>query len=219
MTAGGMTVTGIVLAGGRSSRFGGDKLAEDLDGRSVLAATVAVVRLVADEIVVAGRTGGLEGVRFVADERPDEGPLGGIATGLHAATGHIVLVVGGDMPRLHPGVLQLLIDRVAGPGNAVADRDGAGRAAAGDAVADRAVAAVLEEAGIPRPLPVAMRREPAMAAVAACLASGDRSLRGFLARLGVRIVPAGEWRAIDAGGATLLDVDTPADLERLRHLA
>lgn len=192
-----MTVSAIVLAGGRSARFGGDKLAADLDGQPVLALAVAAVRSVADETIVVGRTSGPEGVRFVADERPGAGPLGGVAAGLRAATGDIALIVGGDMPRLEPGVLRLLLDRLEGRGGAVAT--------------------VLEDAGIPRPLPIAALAGPALVAAAAGLASGDRSLRGFLARLTLTTVPEGDWRAIDPRGGTLLDVDTRSDLERLRR--
>jgi molybdopterin-guanine dinucleotide biosynthesis protein A len=41
-------ISAIVLAGGRSSRFPGDKLAAELDGRSLLARAIEAVRPVAD---------------------------------------------------------------------------------------------------------------------------------------------------------------------------
>jgi len=44
----------IVLAGGRSSRFGSDKLAADLDGTTLLAATIGTLADVVDDVVVAG---------------------------------------------------------------------------------------------------------------------------------------------------------------------
>ena len=101
-----VAVTAIVLAGGRSARFGGDKLAHDLDGRPVLAHVLErVQRIAADVVVVRPPDVGddLAGVRVVHDPEPFGGPLIGVLAGLEAAREPIALVVGGDMPRLSPG--------------------------------------------------------------------------------------------------------------------
>ena len=109
----------IVLAGGRSRRFGTDKLKARLpDGRTVLAHAVAGAAAVADELVVVIAPGadppsGLpESAVFVHDPAPDEGPLMGLASGLEAVSGEIILVVGGDMPALEASVLRLLVAAV-----------------------------------------------------------------------------------------------------------
>ena len=47
-------VAGIVLAGGRASRFGRDKLAERLDGRTLVDRAIASLEPVVDLVVVAG---------------------------------------------------------------------------------------------------------------------------------------------------------------------
>ncbi|HJW21221.1 MAG TPA: molybdenum cofactor guanylyltransferase [Candidatus Limnocylindrales bacterium] len=191
-----MTVSAIVLAGGRAARFDGDKLAAELEGRSVLELAIDAVRGVADEVLVVGRSGSSSGARYLADERPFEGPLGGLATGLRAGRGDVALVVGGDMPRLRPGVLRLLLAQLDAPA---------------------ATAAALEEGARPRPLPLALRRDVAAEVAAACLVAGERSLQGFMRRLELRSVPEPEWRALDPAGETLADVDTRADLDRLRR--
>lgn len=215
----GVTVSAIVLAGGRSSRFGGDKLAAELGGRSVLDLAIEAATAVANEVLVVGRTGQVrEGVTYVADDRPFEGPLAGLATGLRMASSEIVLVVGGDMPALDPAVLRLLVRRLGATGGRVV-RDGR---VAPDGFAARAddgvlVVVVLEDAGVRRPLPFAAIREPALAAAEAAIATGERSLHRFLAGLAVASVPDAEWRAIDPDGDSLLDVDTAADLARLRE--
>jgi molybdopterin-guanine dinucleotide biosynthesis protein A len=199
----------VVLAGGRSRRFGLDKLAVGLaDGRSVLAHAVAAAASVADELVVVVRPSAPrpvdvpERTRIVHDPEPDAGPLIGLAAGLDAVSDGIVVVVGGDMPALESPVLRLLIAAVeADPG---------------------VEGARLEVDGWPRAsvLPCVLRREAGQRACREAVATGDRRLRGCLERLAMTVVPVGEWRALDPTGRTLLDVDRPADLaalERLEH--
>ncbi len=95
----------IVLAGGRSARFGRDKLVEPIDGRPMLDHVIERVRAVATDIVVVGRSDAPAtepgAFRVVGDDRPFEGPLAGLGAGLRALDPAIelVLVVGGDMPK------------------------------------------------------------------------------------------------------------------------
>ena len=76
-----MRVLGAVLAGGRSSRFGSDKAAALLDGRSLLDHVVERLRPFVGEVVVCGRT--VPDLRCL-DDRPAAGlgPLGGICAAL-----------------------------------------------------------------------------------------------------------------------------------------
>lgn len=197
----------IVLAGGTSRRFGTDKLvARMADGRSVLAHGVAAVEGVAGDLVVvvapgAPRPDDLPGrTTLVHDPEPGGGPLFALAAGLEAASDEIVIVVGGDMPALEPGVLQLLVDALAGDPRVDAARLEVDPSAAG------AVAV----------LPCVVRREPARQACRDAVAAGDRRLRACLERIATAVVPAAEWRVLDPSGRSLLDIDRPADLARLR---
>jgi molybdenum cofactor guanylyltransferase len=194
----------IVLAGGRSRRFGTDKLRARLpDGRSVLDHAVAGVAAVAEEIVVVVAPGvahpdGLpDRVVLVHDPEPDGGPLMGLAAGLEAVSGAIVLVVGGDMPTLEASVLRLLIAAVEA-----------------DPAADGARLEVDGATGASI-LPCVLCRSAAQQACREALAAGDRRLRGALERLATTVVPAVEWRALDPSGRTLVDIDRPADLASL----
>ncbi len=105
----------IVLAGGRSSRFGRDKLAEPIDGRPLLHHAIEAVRAVATDIVVVAAPGANllvpPGVRVAHDPEAFEGPLAGLAAGLAALDRAIerVVIVAGDMPTLEPAVLSRLI--------------------------------------------------------------------------------------------------------------
>ena len=190
--------SGVVLAGGRSMRFGRDKLAEPMvDGRTILAHAVAAVALVCREVVVviapdAPVPAGMPvGTRVVVDPESFGGPLVGLAAGLASVSGEVVLVAGGDMPDLEQSVLARLA-QVLADGSAGAVR-----------LADRDQAAAL---------PCAVRRKPALRAAETALAAGDRRLRGLFERLVVELVPEADWRVLDPAGRTLHDIDRPEDL-------
>ncbi len=115
--------TAIVLAGGRSRRFGGDKLTYPLGGPTVLERTVAAVGRIAPEIVVGvdstrrlrtlrGRLPG--GTRFVRDRASlaVRGPGGALASCLPRVPRATTIVVAGDMPWLEPSALEALARKV-----------------------------------------------------------------------------------------------------------
>jgi molybdopterin-guanine dinucleotide biosynthesis protein A len=186
----------IVLAGGRSSRFGRDKLSEPVDGRPLLHHAIAAVRALTDEIIVVAAPYAdppvPEGITLVHDLRPFEGPLAALDAGLAASPVDRVIVVAGDMPTLVPAVLGRLIAALG------ADAD----------------AAILEVDGPRANLPLALTVEPASAAVRHLVDAGERRLGALLDVLDVLVVPSAEWRLDDPDGLTLRDIDTPADLHR-----
>jgi hypothetical protein len=65
-------------------------------------------------------------------------------------------------------------------------------------------------------LPLAVRVDAAVRGARAALESGDRSLRALVDRLAHVELPPSTWLPLDPAAETLLDVDTTADLERLR---
>ena len=188
-------VTAVVLAGGRSSRFGRDKLAEPIDGRPLLDHAVEAVRPHATEIVVVAGPGSRPvlpaGVTLVHDAVAFEGPLAGLLAGLRAAAEPVVLVVGGDMPSLVGAVIGSMLAELGAPG---------------------VHAVVLEHDGRARPLPLALRREPALAATERLVADGERRLRALPEVLPTRILAEAIWRPLDPDGRSVRDVDTLADL-------
>jgi CTP:molybdopterin cytidylyltransferase MocA len=114
-------VTGIVLAGGRSTRFGEDKLVAEVGGRPLLHLAIDVVATVVDEVVVVVGAdapapllpAGLRVPVVVArDAVADQGPLTGLAAGLAVASHSLALLVGGDQPALQPVLLRELLHRV-----------------------------------------------------------------------------------------------------------
>lgn len=186
----------IVLAGGRSSRFGRDKLAAELDGRPLLEHAIEAAHAVASVVVVVLAPGDVRDlppdIVVAYDRDAFAGPLAGLAAGLASMPVDVecVLIVGGDMPSLSVPVLRLLVEAI------------------GDA-GDAAVAVVLDEGG---PMPMAVRASVATPAVDELLAAGERRLRGLPERLNAEVIGGLVWRALDPAAATLRDVDRPSDL-------
>jgi molybdopterin-guanine dinucleotide biosynthesis protein A len=189
--------SGIVLAGGRSTRFGSDKLGAPLGGVPLVRRAVDAVATVTDGVIVVVPPGverdDLPGdVTVTHDLQEGEGPLAGLHTGLLAAVRtDQVLVAGGDMPELQPSVLRLLLDTL----------DEAG-----------VDAAALADGARPRPLPVALRTWPAADAVHTLLHAGRRRLRDALDSLRTAVIDEPTWTALDPGRLTLRDIDEPGDL-------
>ena len=188
-----MRVVAIVLAGGRSSRFGRDKLAELVDGRALLDLAIEAVRPVADEVLVVVAPDATpavsDGVRLVHDRREFEGPLAAVAVALAASEAEVGVIVGGDMPSLVTAVLRRMVASL-GQGDAV----------------------VLEHGGHHRPLPLVVRRPVALETAEARLAAGDRRLRALPESLDAAVLAETVWRQDDPEGDTIRDIDTPDDL-------
>ena len=192
-------VTAVVLAGGRSSRFGSDKLAFEIDGRTMLDHAVAAVAAVTPRVVLVLAPGvempaarASTDVAIVHDAMAFEGPLAALAAALAGIETPVALVVAGDMPRMVPAVLRRLASTV-----------GADRPAVNLEVPRRV-----------QPLPMAISVEAARPAMAALLERGERSLRALLKELGAASIPAPVWLSLDPAGATILDVNRPGDLRR-----
>jgi molybdopterin-guanine dinucleotide biosynthesis protein A len=189
-----MSVGAIVLAGGRSSRFGSDKLAAPLEGRRLLAHAVEAVATVAEEIVVVISPHAPEPplvipARFARDPEPFGGPLVGLVAGLDVTVHDRIIVVAGDMPTLEPAVLRLVLDRL-----------------------DMADAAALDTEDGLSPFPLALRRSPGVITARQLVAAGERRFLALTEALSAIHVPASAWTALDPLRRTLRDVDRPEDL-------
>jgi molybdenum cofactor guanylyltransferase len=115
--------TGLVLAGGLSSRMGRDKAGLRLsDGQTLLERAVDLLRQAGCGVVlVSGEHRQFDGI---ADVYPRLGPLGGIASVLEArpALSGPLLVVPVDMPALDARDLQRLLEQARDGGHACFER-------------------------------------------------------------------------------------------------
>src|SRR5436309_5895826 len=102
------SVTGVIQAGGKSTRMGGQpKAMMELGGRRIIDRVADVLRCVTDDLLIVTNTRELYAslaLPMVPDVFPDHGSLGGIYSGLRAAPGDAAFTVACDMPFLTPEV-------------------------------------------------------------------------------------------------------------------
>jgi len=110
----------LILAGGRSSRFGSDKALAVLQGRPLIAHVVRTASQVADEVVVAiGRESNSStyrkflpaSIRIVKDRWQVKSPLVGILTGFKWMRSNYSVVLSCDTPFANRSVLGLLFKK------------------------------------------------------------------------------------------------------------
>ena len=183
-------MTGLVLAGGASTRMGRDKATLELDGQRLVDRAVRGLAECCAEVLVApgpARPLTVAGAETVADA-PGEGPLAGIVAGLEAAGAPLVAVIAVDLPRASAAVLRAL-------------------AATWDAEA--AVVPLVE--GKLQPLH-AVYAVSWTHCFAQLLAGGERSVRRALQTLGPRTAATDVWGAADPTEGFAMNLNSVEDL-------
>ena len=98
---------GYVLAGGRSSRMGMDKVGMRLGGRTLIEIAVGKLRRICGEVVVVGQVDPqAAGARVLADRRPGCGPLWGMEAALEDAGKAAAMFLPVDMPFIPVGLME-----------------------------------------------------------------------------------------------------------------
>lgn len=120
--------TGVVLAGGRSSRMGRDKALIALDGITLLDRAIDLLRPHAKEILVIGDPAKYAPAHatVLPDDVPGRGPIGGITTAMRRARYVRLLVLACDLPGLNDRLLVQLKQGLGGTVDAVVPRHGDG---------------------------------------------------------------------------------------------
>jgi molybdopterin-guanine dinucleotide biosynthesis protein A len=191
--------TGLILAGGRSSRMGREKLTLEVGGMTLVSRVYAALAPSCREIIMVGDGPDVPGARRVRDLREGrEGPLAGLEAGLGAASSPVVFVAAGDMPFVPPGLVRFLLDRLRSRGHQ---------------------AVVPRHAGRVHPLCAAYDRG-VLAEVSRLLNAGTRAAWRLLENLGdgVEYVEE-EFGPFGDPEVFLANVNSPEDLARARAAA
>lgn len=187
-------IVGVVLCGGAGRRFdGADKPLLELAGRRLVVRVLERLADQVDEIVISANRN-LEDYRalghpVVTDALTDRGPLEGVLAGAGSSRAELVFVCPGDSPLLPRN----LVDRLA------------------QSLAD-GVDAVLPSDGQRRQHLFVLLRRAAVAGIESYLASGGRSVAGWLDTLRTAVVAVDERRAFT-------NVNSPQELEALENSA
>jgi molybdopterin-guanine dinucleotide biosynthesis protein A len=113
-------LTGVLLVGGASTRFGSPKALAELDGETLAQRAWRTLGEVCDERIAVGKTGELELPFSVTDDGAAvRAPIAGIVAGLEAASTDLCVFLPVDCPLVTPAVLEALAAACAGADTAV----------------------------------------------------------------------------------------------------
>jgi molybdenum cofactor guanylyltransferase len=195
----------IILAGGRSTRFGGgEKSLRLVGGKRMICRVIEALCPVVDELIISVRGEVqrdllfpfISGQEFVYDEVEGIGPLSGVHSGLRRARGDYVVIAACDMPLINTAAIALLFETARGHDAAVPRHDG----------------------GFIEPLHAVYRREAMLEAVTESIRAGESKISAPLRRLkDVVYVPESEFRNVDPELDTFLNVNKAEDMEKI-HL-
>ena len=185
-------LTGIVLAGGRSRRYGKNKALVTLDGIPLIERVCSVLKLVTDSVIVS--TNDPELFRFlglptIRDRIPGLGPLSGIHAGLSVMPGEAALFVACDMPHLNADLIRFM---AASRGDA-------------DAVVPRV-------SGLPEPLH-AIYTKTCFAPVSRAIKNGEHRIVSFFPDIRIQYIEENQIRRFDPNLDVFANINRPEELQ------
>ena len=190
-------LSGAVISGGQSRRFGREKGLALLDGTPLVNHVIHAMNGLVDEIVLSvakGRTVDYreavgDELKIVEDSRPHVGPLEGLVSTFRAAKGDYVLVAPCDTPLLRAKVCETVLRKAL-------DRDGA----------------VPIINGYYEPLHAAYRREPGLRAFEYTLRKGKGKITDAYSMMVLAEVEEATLRNVDPALESFWNMNTERDL-------
>jgi molybdopterin-guanine dinucleotide biosynthesis protein A len=181
--------SGIVLAGGLSSRMRRDKSLLPLEGRPLIAHVVGELRSHVDEVLVSANDGAkyaFLGLPVIADREPGHGPMMAVASTLEHTRHDTVLYSPCDVPRAPAALVARLFRAARAGGDVIVPISPNGRY--------ESLFAIYRRSALPE-----LRR---------ALEAGERRIIRIYDRCDTRVVPVGP-------GEGLFNINTAADYEVL----
>ncbi len=111
-----MNINCIILAGGKSTRLGHDKVLEKIGDKSLLEQVISRIDPLSKEIIIVtakerafAELAGRPNIKLVTDIIPGQGSLGGIYTGLIKSDSLYNIVLAADMPFVNTDLLKYMV--------------------------------------------------------------------------------------------------------------
>lgn len=193
-----MSISGVILSGGKNRRFGSNKAFVEFDGARIIdIALAAHARRFGEVLIVTNEPDAYQGLdaRIVTDIHPNFGSLGGIYTGLWHASGEAVFVTACDMPFVDPAVVDLVLSRFEDVDIVVPRIDGY----------YEPLMAIYAKACLPH--------------MAASIEANIRQIFRFFPQVRVREIGEADIRAVDPALRTFVNINTREDLDRALSLS
>lgn len=195
-------LTGLILAGGKSSRFGSDKASALLAGKPLLCWVALALAGVCEALVVV-RAKGQQLPPFeagvpttVVDDRYEaKGPLAGLVAGFAAVSDGLVFATSCDAPLLKPELVRFL----------------AGAAPGHDVV-------IPHVDGFPQPLMAVYRPQACLPVFEGCVERDVLKITVAFKGLDVRVVREPEVRTVDPELRSFRNANRPEALEGIAAL-
>jgi molybdopterin-guanine dinucleotide biosynthesis protein A len=197
-----LDISCIVLAGGKSTRLGHDKVLEQFGDTSLLEQVVSRIDPLGKEIIIVTakertftQLASRPKIKIVSDIFPGQGSLGGIYTGLVKSDSFYNLVVAADMPFLNVPLLRSMIKMADGY----------------DFVLPRVN-------GLFEPLHAVYSRN-CIQPIERILSQGKKVIIELFNYVRVRYVETDEVDRFDPQHLSFFNINTPEELEKARKLA
>ena len=191
-------VTGVILAGGTSSRMGRNKALLEINGSSIIASTYRTLATLFHEVIIVTNTP--HDYQFIPCRKvPDIYPGIGSVAGLHSALAHSItgrtFVTACDMPFVDPNIIRHLCD--------------------------------LQQDGYDAVIPFSKGGQEPLHAVytSKCedffeiaINNGERKILDILSRMNARLVTWEEMKVIGGSAEAFLNVNTPEEYLIIRDI-
>ncbi len=105
-------LTGIILCGGKSCRFGQDKGLCTLAGKPMIEYPLQALKSICDDIIISSNDPLYDniGYKVIKDDVKNIGPLGGIFSALQESKTRDNIIVSCDMPFVNAGLLNYIME-------------------------------------------------------------------------------------------------------------
>ncbi len=109
-----MNLSLAILTGGKSERFGMNKCAYKIEGKTMTEWVFESVASLFDEVLFVGNSSQTLNGRSISDIHSDKGPVGGLESALVHARNEYIFLTACDMPFISKPVVKRMIDKLDG---------------------------------------------------------------------------------------------------------